>query len=361
VVSDLYVSWSKLTEKKRHMTALSQYALLESTGLWRADADAQRREVIVSFGNATIVITDSAERVLSHWSLAAVRKVSQKDGVVTYTPDADGTELVEIDDKIMVEAIEKVRKAIDRTRPYRGRVRATVLLGSFALVGWIGFFWMPPAMVDHTLGVLPEVKRAEIGRELAHEITRLAGPACTGRQGTQALQMVTDRVRGTADSAELLMPVDLPQIHRSGLPHSLWLPGGKLLLSATLVEDYDDPEVLAGFMLAAGLRQAGQDPVRTLLEFLGLRHTITLLTTARLPQDALRRYAQELIQAPLEPIEIAALADQMRLRGLGTTALAAAIDPIGERTKLLLDATQLSDPALLSDSDWLALQGVCDY
>jgi hypothetical protein len=50
----------------------------------------------------------------------------------------------------------------------------------------------------------------------------------------------------------------------------------------------------------------------------------------------------------------------MRLRGLETTTLAAAIDPSGERTKPLLDAAQLSDPPLLSDRDWLALQGICD-
>ena len=172
--------------------------------------------------------------------------------------------------------------------------------------------------------------------------------------------MVTDRVRGTSDNADFVAPVGLPQIHRSGLPDSVWLPGGKLLLSATLVEDNDDPEVLAGFMLAAGLRQAGQDPVRPLLEFAGLRHTFTLLTTAQLPQDVLRGYAQALVQTPLEDIEMGALADQMRLRGLETTTLAAAIDPSGERTKPLLDAAQLSDPPLLSDRDWLALQGICD-
>ena len=50
------------------MTALKEYARLESGGLWRADADAQRRDVIVSFGDATLVISDSAERALAHWS-----------------------------------------------------------------------------------------------------------------------------------------------------------------------------------------------------------------------------------------------------------------------------------------------------
>ena len=44
------------------MTALKEYARLESTGLWRPDPEAQRREVAISFGDATLVIADSAGR-----------------------------------------------------------------------------------------------------------------------------------------------------------------------------------------------------------------------------------------------------------------------------------------------------------
>jgi len=46
------------------MTALSKYDRLEATGLWRADPEAQRREVIVSIGNATLVIADINDRHL---------------------------------------------------------------------------------------------------------------------------------------------------------------------------------------------------------------------------------------------------------------------------------------------------------
>ena len=54
------------------MTALTQYQRLESSGLWREAPDAQRREVIVTFGDASIIITDKNERPLTHWSLAAL-------------------------------------------------------------------------------------------------------------------------------------------------------------------------------------------------------------------------------------------------------------------------------------------------
>jgi hypothetical protein len=40
------------------MTALKKYQKLESSGLWRDAADAQRREVVVAFGEASLILSD---------------------------------------------------------------------------------------------------------------------------------------------------------------------------------------------------------------------------------------------------------------------------------------------------------------
>ena len=40
------------------MTALKDYIRLESTGLWRAGEEAQRRDVYVFVGTASLVIAD---------------------------------------------------------------------------------------------------------------------------------------------------------------------------------------------------------------------------------------------------------------------------------------------------------------
>ena len=42
------------------MTALKQYQRLESVGVWRPDPEAQRRNVTVSFGDASLAISDNA-------------------------------------------------------------------------------------------------------------------------------------------------------------------------------------------------------------------------------------------------------------------------------------------------------------
>ena len=58
------------------MTALSKYDRLEATGLWRINPSEQRREVVVSIGDATLIISDINDTALTHWSLAAVERPS---------------------------------------------------------------------------------------------------------------------------------------------------------------------------------------------------------------------------------------------------------------------------------------------
>ena len=99
------------------MTALREYERLESSGVWRADADAQRRDVTVAFGNATLVITDNAERPLTHWSLPAIIRRNPGQRPAIFAPGEDAEEWVEIDDDLMIGAIEKVRKSLAKQRP----------------------------------------------------------------------------------------------------------------------------------------------------------------------------------------------------------------------------------------------------
>ncbi|MGL4279888.1 MAG: hypothetical protein ACRCS0_05955, partial [Albidovulum sp.] len=59
------------------MTALREYQRLESTGLWRDAPGAQKREVFVAFGDATLVISEAkSHRPLTHWSLPAIQRLN---------------------------------------------------------------------------------------------------------------------------------------------------------------------------------------------------------------------------------------------------------------------------------------------
>ena len=228
------------------MTALKQYARLESTGLWRATAEAQRREVGVVFGDATLVIADSVGRPLTHWSMPAMHRVNPGVLPAIYSPDAAGDETLELSDDLIVDAIDKVLRSVARATPRPGRLRNAGIALTLAVILGIGVFWMPGALLRQTLAVIPAVKRSEIGATLLGHIQRLTNPTCRDPLGTQALARLNTRLFG-ADAGQIVVIPDGPD---GVLNQVLDLPGGIVVLSQSLVEQSDEPAILAGAILA---------------------------------------------------------------------------------------------------------------
>ena len=71
------------------MTALNEYDRLETTGLWRESPQAQRRDVHVSFGEASLIIRDRNDTALTHWSLSAVSRGNPGQRPALFHPGDD--------------------------------------------------------------------------------------------------------------------------------------------------------------------------------------------------------------------------------------------------------------------------------
>ena len=300
------------------MTALKQFARIECPGVWRPEPEAQRREVTVSFGDTSLVITDTAGRALTHWSLAAVVRINPDDTPALFTPSAEATETLEIEDETMTEAIETVRSAIMRNRPRQGRLRMTILGAVMVSVAAVAIFWLPDAMVRHTVSVVPAPTRAEIGTALFQSIGRLSGLPCHSPRGDRALARLHTRLLAPEKGGLLVVP--------GGINGALSLPGGLILLNKALVEGPENPEVPSGYILAEAERRSTSDPLRTLLEASGPLATLRLLTTGHLPAETLDAYAETLVsQAPAEISDDALLA-RFAKAGVASTPYAYARD-----------------------------------
>ncbi|OYX40900.1 MAG: hypothetical protein B7Z02_17615 [Rhodobacterales bacterium 32-67-9] len=337
------------------MTALQEYQRLECTGLWRDRPDGQRREVIVAFGDATLVISEArSARALTHWSLPAVVRLNPGDLPARFSPDPDADEELELDDEAMIAAVSKVHTLIEARRPHPGRLRG-VLLGAL-LAGVLGavVFWMPSALIDHTAAALPFAKRQAIGRAALADITRLTGQPCAGAEGQDALGRLHDRLLGPAGEIYVL-----PE----GLTRSAVLPGGIVLLSRALVEGPDTPEVAAGEVLAADIRIGAGDPVIPILRHAGLGATFRLLTTGDLPGAALDGFGEDLLSATAPSVADKALLDRFGAAGVASSPYAYSLDPSGESVLGLIEADPFRATAperpVLTDADWVALQGIC--
>jgi len=337
------------------MTALTEFSRLESGGLWRASPDAQLRDVTVSFGNATLVISDSAARPLTHWSLPALQRLNAGERPALFTPDDDQTETLEISDDLMIDAMEKVRKTVKRRRSRPGRLRS---FGLLAVVGGIalgGILWLPDALIREAQIVVPPVQRAEIGATLLGHIQRLTGQTCRSRLGTQALNKLYIRALG-ADAGGQVFVVP------SGPDTAVYLPGGLIVMNRDLIEDTEDPAVVAGYIIAAAAQARVQDPLAALLDSAGLGTTFTLLTQGEIAPDTLRAYGETLFANPPPRAPDDVLLNLFDDAQLSSTPYAYAVDVTGETTLGLIEADPMQGAApdvLLRDAEWISLQGIC--
>lgn len=340
------------------MTALRKYARLETTGLWRPLPDQQRREIVVCFGESTLILSDPrTESALSHWSLPAVYRLNPGELPALYAPSSDAmAETLELSDPAMIEALETVHGALVRQRPRRGRLRMTVVLASLAGVLAAGLFWLPGAAVSHSARVVPFVKREQIGRELLGAMTRYTGAPCAAPEGLAVLSRLSTRLFGPNGAQLVILREGLPP---GGTGHA---PGHHLLADRRLVEGHDGPEVLAGHLLAERLRTELSDPLIEVLTAAGTPATFTLLATGSLPQGALAAQAQDRLRAV--PIELTGeqLLSAFTAARLPSTAYANAVDPSGQRLETLRQRDPMppsrAEP-LMPDADWLALQAIC--
>jgi hypothetical protein len=334
-------------------TALKKYARLEANALWRAHPDEQRKEVIVSIGDATLMISDLRDQAITHWSLAAVKRANPGKRPAIFHPDGDPGETLELapEEAQMIDAIEKLRRAVERTRPKPGRLRWIGAAFSLTCVAALAIFWLPGALTSHAVSVVPAVKQTEIGRALLTRIERMTGPSCAAPAGQRALQKLRARL-GTG-------PI---HVVPTALRPSLHLPGGFILLDRALVEDFEEPDVVAGYLLAEKTLAEASDPLRDLLDVLGTTASFQLLTTGNLKPDMLDRYAEHLLTTQSDPPADEMLLTAFEARMVRSTPYAYARDVSGETVLALIEADPMAgrDPViLLSDADWLRLQTIC--
>jgi hypothetical protein len=337
------------------MTALQEYQRLECTGLWRETPEAQRREVIVSFGDATLVISDAKNaRALTHWSLPAVLRLNPGERPALFTPGPDAGEELEIDDETLIEAIAKVHTIIEARRPHPGRLRVALLSSSLAAILGVGLFWMPGVLIDHTASALPAGKRQEIGLAALADLTRLSGTPCNAPEGSLALEKLRDK---------LMPPGGRIYILRDGVARANLLPGPIVLLGRGLIEDQPTADAAAGHIIAEQLRDELTDPMLNLLRYAGLRASFELLTTGDLPEGALTGYGEKLLTQSQNTLPEADLMARFATTGISSAPYRMTRDLASDGAASLgsADPNQVAPgaQAIIADSDWVAIQSIC--
>lgn len=293
------------------MTAIDKYTRLEALGQWRESPDQPPREVVVSFGNATLVLSDLDEKPLCHWAMAATALLSRDGTKAVYTPDTEGFETLEIDDAEMVEAIAQVSRA------------ATAVIRRTPWLRWI-FLAFVLTVAAAILYTAPSVLRSQAVRMTGHESARKLGTdmlaalnadICREPRADAARELFQSRV--FPDGRTLLI------ISRNQ-PQANAFPGGVVVVGGDALQAMRAPNELA--QLTTNLSAQSESTMNQLFESSSPRELFEYITSGKLSDERLAEAAKDIINQP----------------------------ELSESAEFVS-----SDQPLLRDQDWVTLQGIC--
>lgn len=340
------------------MTALIEYERLECTGLWRASPLDQKREVIASIRSTSLVLTDPrTDMALAHWSLPAIRRFATKDAPAVFRPGTDTTETLEIEDEVMIAALDRVQRTLERRKPHPGRLRGLIFVGVVVAVVAVCTLWLPDVLIRRTAAILPEPNRAELGQMALSDVERLTGTPCRAPLGQRAAAALSERLLGKGAGRVMVM--------RDGLHGAMALPGGLILISRDLVEAPPDAETAAGFIIAALAMRGGEEAqIARFLRYAGLFATLRLLVSGTLPADSMDGIADTLLaEATAAPaLPASALLPLFKVAGISPQAYATALagNPALSADLKAGDPFQgVSAQQVLQDASWISLQTIC--
>lgn len=327
------------------MSVFDQYDRLEATGIWRESPDAAPREVLVQFGNSTLVLTDFDERHLGHWALAGVQIVNETNDLTTYSMTSEGAETLAISDRDMITAIASVNHIIPDLTEISAPRRKLPWLGIIVLVSALTAtaYFAPGVVRDQAIRMVPKETAIELGDRMLLGLMENGATLCTDTKGQRALDRIGTRLStGTPEPrlrvAEL---ADIPVFS---------LPGPTIVLSRSSVEQAQSPDELAGWIQLA----LNRDPVSSLMANIGFTGDIRYIMTGQVRMAALAKVTEALLTQPT-PTEASLALTDLTAQQINTTDFANAL----LRRGLPGAGSGLTETPVLSPTDWRALKEIC--
>ncbi|MHA3976614.1 hypothetical protein ACW9UR_02920 [Halovulum sp. GXIMD14794] len=344
------------------MTALEKYIRLEAAGRWREAPGDAWREVLISFGNATLVLSSFDEEPLTHWSLAATERIVHEDGLAVYAPDAGTDEVLEVRDPDMIEAIAEVSqmarvrpRAVQSPRRLRRLVvpsLAVLALGAAALLG-------PDALRTRAYTLVTPEQAEVISNRVRAELNL---PVCATPEGRRSLRRLIQRAAPGARAEVVVWDSAPSSVPNASVPPAVTLADGSVLLSRRLVERTSSAETVAGWLALANARGRAASSLKLWADDMNAAEALDFLTSGtveradisemvRLTREANGAPPPEALSAALAALAAATIDPQPFLRDIAARYPEAALPeaPAVEAT-----------PVLPRDADWVALQNICD-
>ncbi|MEL6337087.1 MAG: M48 family metallopeptidase [Pseudomonadota bacterium] len=373
------------------MTALSEYEKLEAMGRYFDGQSARPQDVIIGFGKRSLTIFSTTDVALAHWPLGSLRAVSGRGAEeMVLVPSGDAEERLILDDALMKGALSKVCPDLYRRATSGKSVRVAGLWGVSAVASVVAIvFFIIPALAVNLAPLIPPEREQALGDAVAKQITFMLGTSdeknrgfCGESEGTAALQKMEDRVMG---DLELPYPLRVDVLDHP-LVNAVAMPGGRVILFRGLIDESETPEEVAGVLAHEIAHVVHRDPTVGVLRTAGTAGIFSLVLGDLFGAGVIAAAGEAMLNASYQR-EAELRADNTAIQmladaGLPSDPFAGFFERLREKhgdTPLVMryfashpelegraeraragDTLEGSDfVPVLTDRDWVALQGIC--
>ncbi|HUS55406.1 MAG TPA: M48 family metallopeptidase [Thermohalobaculum sp.] len=373
------------------MTALAKCAKLEAEARYFDGESAHPRNVILCFGERSLVIMAVDGTPIAHWPLASLRALGQRsDSAVQLVPQRDSDERLVVLDRQMLSAIGAVcpdlhHRPVDR----KGVRRAVLWAGGAAAALTVIVFVLVPALAEQLAQLIPPDREQQLGDAVVDQLQTILSVVgderpglCETDSGTEALQRMVARLE---PSLNLPYPLRVGVLDH-GMVNAMAVPGGRILLFRGLLEASANPEEVAGVLAHEIGHVVYHDPTQQALRAAGTAGILGLIlgdvfgaSIAVVATDAILNASyQRVAETRADETAYNLLADAKLPSGPfaaffvkikkkygesdGVLKLIASHPGLDGRAQRAAAADRIGDGAYepaLDDQDWIALRGIC--
>ena len=247
------------------MTALSEYAKLEAEAVFHDAASGDAINVVLSFGERSLIIMSLDDRALAHWPLATLfSRTGAKGETAEIAPDRNAEDYISLTDAEMIAAIQAVCPNLYETPPTPPVPRRTKLRWAVAI--FLGI--MVAALISAPYAIKKIIDDTSLVQErrlgfamhpFVVEELRGGKPEvwqCTAPEGDTALTLLTKRLVAEENRSLNVSVVDLPTAG------TLVLPGGNVVIFRGILDRANSPEALGGLLAHQFAHDARRTPLK---------------------------------------------------------------------------------------------------
>ncbi len=237
------------------MTALKKYNRLESTAIWIESEDKKEKEVIVAFGKKTLIISDSNDTPLAHWSLTSTRIISKNIHRVIFSPDPEGIERLIVKDEEMINSIEIF---ISNTKKYKKNFTPLIgLIPTIAVLILIGVYWKD--LKIYLIPLISNAQEKQILRTSFESHKKNYGPICSSVSADKAIDELLDSLGEPYKNIKII-------VLSNQIVDIIHFPSGTLMISKKFLSKTKNSQELISILSQVNFEKNKRIPLKRIIE-----------------------------------------------------------------------------------------------